>query len=92
MDTVSRVGGDEFFILAINIENKEVASTMAKKILEEIGKPIPDIPMEMSLSASIGICIFPYEGMNVSDIIDRADKAMYRGKSSGKGNFLFSNR
>jgi len=92
MDTVSRVGGDEFFILALNIENQETASTMAKKILEEVSKPIPDISMEMSLSASIGICLFPYEGMTVSDIIDRADEAMYKVKSSGKENFLFSDR
>lgn len=89
MDTVSRIGGDEFFILALNIENQETASYMAKKILEEISKPLPDIPIEISLSASIGICLFPYKGMTVSNIIDRADEAMYKVKSSGKKNFLF---
>jgi diguanylate cyclase (GGDEF)-like protein len=89
MDTVSRVGGDEFFILALNIDNKETASYMANKILEEISKPMPDIPKEMSLSASIGICLFPYKGMTVSDIIDRADEAMYKVKNSGKKNFSF---
>jgi len=89
MDTVSRIGGDEFFILALNIDHKETASYMAKKILEEINKPIPDIPKEMSLSASIGLCLFPYEGMTLSDIIDKADEAMYKVKSSGKDNFLF---
>jgi len=89
MDTVSRVGGDEFFILALNIDNKKTASYMANKILEEISKPIPDIPKGISLSASIGICLFPYKGMTVSDIIDRADEAMYKVKNSGKENFSF---
>jgi len=90
MDTVSRVGGDEFFILALNIDNEKTASYMSNKMLEEIRKPIPDIPNEISISASIGICLFPYEGVTVSDIIDRADKAMYKVKESGKQNFLFS--
>ena len=92
MDTVSRIGGDEFFILAFNIDNKETASYMAQKILEEIRKPIEHIPDEISLSASIGICLFPYEGMTVSGIIDRADKAMYKVKNMGKENFLFSHK
>ena len=90
MDTVSRVGGDEFFILALNIENKNSVSYMAQKILDEINKPLENIPNTMSLSASIGICMFPYEGMTVTDIIDKADKAMYKVKESGKQNFLFS--
>lgn len=89
MDTVSRIGGDEFFILALNIENQETASYIAKKILKEISKPIPNIPIEITLSASVGICLFPYKGMTVSNIIDRADEAMYKVKSSGKKNFLF---
>ena len=76
MDTVSRIGGDEFFILALNIENQETASYMAQKILEDIRKPISGIPKEMFLSASIGLCLFPYKGMTVTNIIDRADEAM----------------
>jgi diguanylate cyclase (GGDEF)-like protein len=90
IDTVARVGGDEFFVLALNIGNEEKASDMAKKILDQISRPIPKVPAELSLSVSIGMCLFPYEGMSTSNIIHRADKAMYKVKSSGKGNFLFA--
>ena len=89
-DTVARIGGDEFFILVLNIKDKETASNLAKKILDQTKKPIAGIPTELSLGASIGICLFPYEGMKASDIIHRADEAMYKVKHSGKGNFLFS--
>lgn len=70
VDTISRIGGDEFFILALNIENEKSASNMANKILAEISKPLPGIPIDISLSASIGICLFPYKGMTISGIID----------------------
>lgn len=90
IDTVARVGGDEFFILALNIEKKEVASSMAKKILDQLRKPITNVPVELPLSASIGICLFPYEGMSSLDIIHRADEAMYKVKNSGKGDYLFA--
>lgn len=89
VDTISRIGGDEFFILALNIENEKSASNMANKILAEISKPLPGIPIDISLSASIGICLFPYKGMTISGIIDRADEAMYKVKSSDKNNFMF---
>jgi predicted signal transduction protein with EAL and GGDEF domain len=41
----------------------------------------------VDLGASIGFCLFPYDGMTVSDLIHRADEAMYQVKNNGKGNF-----
>ncbi|MET0085447.1 MAG: GGDEF domain-containing protein [Sedimenticola sp.] len=87
IDTVARIGGDEFFVLALDIGNETNASNLAEKILDQFDTPIPGIPESMKLSTSIGICIFPYEGMTVPDIIRRADMAMYRIKSSGKNNY-----
>ncbi len=91
-DTVARIGGDEFFVLALNIDSEEAACRLAAKLLDHLAQPIPDIPHDMSLGVSIGICVFPYEGMNVSDLIHRADAAMYQVKNSGKGYFTIADQ
>jgi diguanylate cyclase (GGDEF)-like protein len=86
-DTVARIGGDEFFVLAEDVGSEAAAHALARKLLQEISKPLPSLPDPAQIGASIGLCIFPYEGMTVSDLIHRADEAMYRVKTSGKGNF-----
>lgn len=86
-DTVARIGGDEFFVLAEDIGSVAAAHALARKLLQEIAEPLPSLPVPAQIGASIGLCIFPYDGMTVSDLIHRADEAMYRVKTSGKGNF-----
>lgn len=90
VDTVARIGGDEFFVLATELGSKEDASKLVRKIVEQVKLPIPGIPEELPLGASVGVCIFPYDGMTTADIIDRADKAMYDVESRGKGSFSFA--
>lgn len=87
VDTVARIGGDEFFILALEVGDKDNACKITKKIIEAVSMPIRGIPDELSVSASAGVCLFPYDGVTVDDLINRADKAMYRAKRSGKGQF-----
>ncbi len=83
-DTVARLGGDEFFVVARGIASEADASVLGNKLNAAISEPIPELPPNLALSASIGICMFPYEGMSAADIIRRADQAMYRAKLSGK--------
>lgn len=90
MDTVARIGGDEFFILALDIESDVAAYQLAEKLLDQFSSPFPGIPEDMLLGASIGICLLPYEGMTASDFIQRADKAMYQVKGAGKGHFALA--
>jgi diguanylate cyclase (GGDEF)-like protein len=89
-DTLARIGGDEFFILAPDIDCKEAAYALAEKLLNQFSTPLPEIPAEMSIGVSIGLCLFPYEGMTVSDLIHRSDEAMYKVKCGGKGYFLLA--
>ena len=86
-DTVARIGGDEFFVLAENIGNEAAAHALAHKLLDAIAAPFAVLPEHAQMGASIGLVLFPYEGMSVADLIHRADEAMYRVKTSGKGNF-----
>ncbi|MBS1210252.1 MAG: hypothetical protein H6R19_2650 [Proteobacteria bacterium] len=86
-DTVSRLAGDEFFVLARGLEDAEEARQLARKMLARIGQKMPGMPGHLALSASIGVCLFPYPSASVAGIIDLADQAMYRAKRSGKSAF-----
>lgn len=89
-DTVARIGGDEFFILALNIGGEAKARALAQKLLEQFRSPLPGVPPDIPLGASIGLCLFPYDDMSVLGMIQRADEAMYRIKTSGKGNYALA--
>lgn len=85
-DTLSRLGGDEFFVLAKNIQNEAAAKALANKLLQqlEIAINVQNIPPIVDLSASIGIAMFPYKDATPIDIIRRADHAMYEAKRMNK--------
>jgi diguanylate cyclase len=83
-DTVARLGGDEFFVLGYGVESLDLAKRFAERFSASIKQPIEGIPSEFPLSASIGICLFPYEGATVTDVMRRADLAMYEAKRGGK--------
>jgi diguanylate cyclase len=89
-DTVARLGGDEFFVLIRDIENEATALIHAKRLLFQIENCAIVGMDKNSLSASIGVCLTPYPGATVTDLIARADKAMYRAKNSGRGRFLLA--
>lgn len=85
-DTVSRISGDEFFVVASSIVSREDALDLGRKMLRSLDQPLdlPESASALSLSASIGICLFPYPGCTPADIIRCADRGMYTAKRSGK--------
>lgn len=92
IDTVSRLGGDEFFLIIHDIGSCDNAAYLADKLISLIEQPVPGLPGNQLLSASIGICLFPREGRasTVEGIIRCADQAMYQAKSEGKRRFCFA--
>lgn len=78
-DTLSRLGGDEFFMLARDIHTEEAAYTLASKLEQQLEAPISlaSMPLNETVAVSIGVCIFPYKGATAIDVIRRADQAMY---------------
>lgn len=88
-DTLARVGGDEFNLLLPNINNAEDASIIAQKILSELEQPIIVDGIELYISFSIGIAIYPDNGNTIDTLIKHADTAMYSVKENGKKNFEF---
>ena len=102
-NTPIRFGGDEFFLLledATNYEVKEVAESIYRKLDEcngfidkissILGKDI-NIPKERYLSCSIGIVSTTITNkFNIQDLVDKADKAMYKAKKNGKHKYVIT--
>ena len=88
-DTVSRLGGDEFVILLQRVSKDQDAGTVAGKILEALNAPFTIMHREISISASIGIAIFPHHGEDAAQLLKNADTAMYAAKHDGRNGFRF---
>ncbi len=88
-DTVSRYGGDEFVILLTEIEAREDAAHIAKKLLDKFsGSHIVD-GYELKLTLSIGISVYPENGNDAETLMKNSDTAMYTIKEGGRNSYQF---
>ena len=90
-DTVARIGGDEFVIILSSLPEKNIASRIAESLVAAIARPVCIDAVEVAISASIGISLYPDHGVTAEELIRSADKAMYRVKRDGKNSFGFTN-
>ena len=92
-DTVSRHGGDEFLYLLTTVKDDKDLPALAEKVLASIQAPcsinVSDATLQLSVSASVGIAIFPKDGSTADVLSQSADKAMYQAKAS-KGRYAFA--
>lgn len=88
-DTVSRLGGDEFTILLPEIGEAENVAMLAGKVIEAIKQPLMVNSNKLSITASIGIALFPNDGEDADTLLKNADIAMYRAKEKGRNNYQF---
>lgn len=79
-DTVSRYGGDEFLYLLMSIDDDTHVLKIAEKIAASIQKPCALSVGDVVVKSSIGISLYPKDGTSAADLIENADKAMYRAK------------
>ncbi|MES2879067.1 MAG: EAL domain-containing protein [Pseudomonadota bacterium] len=84
-DCVARLGGDEFAIVIDDLPNLAIASTTAQKICHAVTAPFEIDGHDIVVSASIGIAVFPGDGIDASALLRRADTAMYRAKKKSSG-------
>lgn len=87
-DTVARLGGDEFVFL-LGLERIEDCESALGRILEVLSAPVDLFPQRLSLSASIGVSLFPTGDMDPDILLRHADQAMYQAKQSGKNRYSF---
>lgn len=88
-DTVARLGGDEFVVLLPELSEDKYVATTAQKILSAIARPFKLQGQEFRVTASVGISIFPQDGLDEQTLKKNADIAMYQAKQKGKNNFQF---
>ncbi|MDP2368275.1 putative bifunctional diguanylate cyclase/phosphodiesterase [Rhodoferax sp.] len=88
-DTVSRQGGDEFVILLAEGGHEESAALTAGKILAALAKPHAVGDSALHVNASIGISVYPADGLDAEALIKSADTAMYHAKGKGRNNYQF---
>jgi len=86
-DTVSRQGGDEFIVILPDLNDKNDALRLAQKILHIFHTPFRLIDHTISISTSIGIALFPDDGITVDELIKHADSAMYESKKKGRNQY-----
>ncbi|HYD79039.1 MAG TPA: diguanylate cyclase [Paucimonas sp.] len=89
VDTVARVGGDEFIVVLPDIHSPEAAGETAQRILDAMIYPYTIEGNQLSVTPSMGISLYPGDGTEVTALLDRADEAMYHAKQAGRQNFQY---
>lgn len=88
-DLLARLGGDEFFVVIPMVKSRVELQIIADKIINILKKPFYLFGEEVFISASIGISIFPEDGIELKQLIRNADLAMYQAKKNGRNQFQF---
>ncbi|HEU4707903.1 MAG TPA: EAL domain-containing protein [Methylophilaceae bacterium] len=88
-DTVARQGGDEFVVLVEDFADTQYLTAVARKIMGVLAQPFILLSQELYISASIGISVYPEDGVDLFSLLKNADVAMYRAKEGGKNTFQF---
>ena len=89
MDTVARMGGDEFLALLEDIVDAGDCGGIAQGMIDSLCRPMSLGDHRVLMGASIGIAVYPEDGGTSGDLIRVADDAMYRAKSAGRNTFRF---
>ena len=84
VDTVSRLGGDEFCIVQASFELSSAANDLAERIIGALAPPIVVGALRIPVSTSIGIAVFPEDGATSEQLLHRADIALYAAKRAGR--------
>ena len=88
-DLLFRMGGDEFTVLLEDVRGPEEAGAVAQRMLDAIAEPVQLEHHEISVTASIGIALFPRDDVLEERLVKSADTAMYRAKELGRSRYAF---
>jgi len=91
VDTVARLSGDEFTVILTDLSQMQDVEIVAARIVKSVGAPYFLDGHELFVSASVGIAIYPEDGMDSKDLMRHADVAMYSAKDQGRNSYKFFN-
>ena len=86
---LARLGGDEFVIKLDGVENEETVSAIASRIISALIPPFSCEGHQFVVTPSIGIALYPQDGLTSEELLMNADSAMYRAKFHGRNNYKF---
>ncbi|GAB2989483.1 sensor domain-containing protein [Psychrosphaera aestuarii] len=89
VDTLARLGGDEFVVLLENLQESSISTVISHRIIDALVKPFLIEDSEFYISSSIGISMYPKDGMDTDELLRKADMAMYHAKAMGKNNHQY---
>ncbi|RZI42029.1 EAL domain-containing protein [Herbaspirillum sp. HC18] len=88
-DTLARMGGDEFALIALEISQPEDMARLAEKLLMVLKEPFHLLGHELYVTTSIGVTLYPNDAADAEALVKNADIALYRAKDLGRNNFQF---
>ena len=88
-DTVARIGGDEFALVAADITDVALVARLAEKAISTLQTPMRARGHAVRIDASVGVSLFPQDGNDPDTLLRKADLAMYRAKRDGRGRHRF---
>jgi diguanylate cyclase (GGDEF)-like protein len=88
-DSLARLGGDEFVLLIHEVSAPQDAEEVARKILSQVALPVQLAGLDVHVSPSVGICLYPDDGTDSETLLQHADAAMYHAKKKGRNTFQF---
>jgi diguanylate cyclase (GGDEF)-like protein/PAS domain S-box-containing protein len=86
-DTLGRLGGDEFVVVMPHIANLIDVERCAKRLVDRVSSTAVVENMEVNLTASVGVCVYPDFAEDVDSLLERADAATYAAKESGRNQY-----
>ncbi len=88
-DHAARLGGDEFAVILTDMERPEQALCVVQRIIRTFGEPVVLDGTLVKTGTSAGISVFPRDGRDTEDLMQKSDKALYAAKSQGRGTYRF---
>jgi diguanylate cyclase (GGDEF)-like protein/PAS domain S-box-containing protein len=92
IDTVARMGGDEFTIILGELEDLRSIDRIARSILQSLSEPFLIDTETVYLSVSVGITVYPDDTTKIDELLKNADQAMYAAKEAGRNSFRYFTR
>ncbi|MBT9494637.1 MAG: EAL domain-containing protein [Paucibacter sp.] len=87
VDTLARIGGDEFVLVLVDVHQMGELNTLIERILKACSDPVSFGGRVMQVSASIGVTLFPQDDVDADQLMRHADRAMYEAKQAGKNRY-----
>jgi diguanylate cyclase (GGDEF)-like protein len=88
-DTIARLGGDEFVLILNGVTKSEEVEAVAKRAIVDLRPPVQIAGVDIHVTPSIGVSMYPMDGTSIETLVARADAAMYCAKQRGRSNIQF---